>query len=298
MKGPNPIFVGAGCAIVTPFDNYGNINYKKLAELIDDQIANGTDAIISIGTTGEGSSLDIVEHVKGIEFTCKHVAGRVPVIAGTGSNDTAFAVKLSNEAEKVGADALLMVTPYYNKTSQRGLVRHYRYINDRVSKPIVLYNVPSRTGLDIKPETYAELAEFDRIVAVKEANGNIAAFAKSMHLCGDKLDFYSGNDDQITALCALGAKGVISVLSNVAPKVAHDIAMEAINGNVAESARLQIEYIDLINALFSDVNPIPVKEAMNIMGMEVGDPRMPLDVMTDAGHDALKEVLVRYGLVK
>ncbi len=298
MKGPNPIFEGAGVALVTPFDKYGNINYPKMAELIEDQIANGTDAIISIGTTGEGSALDIVEHVKGIEFTCKQVAGRVPVIAGTGSNDTAFAVKLSNEAEKAGADALLMVTPYYNKCSQKGLVRHYRYIHDRVSKPIVLYNVPSRTGVDIKPETYAELAEFPRIVAAKEANGNIAAFAKTMSLVGDKLDFYSGNDDQITALCALGAKGVISVLSNVAPKVAHDIAMKAVEGDVAGSAALQIEYIDLINALFSDVNPIPVKEAMNLMGMEVGDCRMPLDTMSDAGHAALKDVLVRYGLVK
>lgn len=298
MKGPKPIFEGAGVALVTPFDNYGNINYAKMAELIEEQIAAGTDAIISIGTTGEGSALDIVEHVKGIEFTCKQVAGRVPVIAGTGSNDTAFAVKLSNEAEKVGADALLMVTPYYNKTSQKGLIRHYRYIHDRVSKPIVLYNVPSRTGLDIKPETYAELAEYERIVAVKEANGNIAAFAKSMKLCGDKLDFYSGNDDQITALCALGAKGVISVLSNVAPKLAHDIAMEAVGGNVAESARLQIEYIDLINALFSDVNPIPVKEAMNLMGKEVGDCRMPLDVMSDEGREALRKILVKYDLIK
>lgn len=298
MKGPKPIFEGAGVALVTPFDNYGNINYPKMAELIEEQIAAGTDAIISIGTTGEGSALDIVEHVKGIEFTCKQVAGRVPVIAGTGSNDTAFAVKLSNEAEKVGADALLMVTPYYNKTSQRGLVRHYRYIHDRVSKPIILYNVPSRTGVDIKPETYAELAEMPRVVAAKEANGNIAAFAKTMNLCGDKLDFYSGNDDQITALCALGGKGVISVLSNVAPKVAHDIAMKAIEGDVAGSAKLQIEYIDLINALFSDVNPIPVKEAMNLMGKEVGDCRMPLDVMSDSGREALKQVLIRYGLVK
>ena len=298
MKGPNPIFEGAGVALVTPFDNYGNINYPKMAELIEEQIAAGTDAIISIGTTGEGSSLDIVEHVRGIEFTCKQVAGRVPVIAGTGSNDTAFAVKLSNEAEKVGADALLMVTPYYNKTSQAGLVRHYRYINDRVSKPIILYNVPSRTGLDIKPETYAELAEYERIVAVKEANGNIAAFAKSMQLCGDKLDFYSGNDDQITAFCALGAKGVISVLSNIAPKLTHDIAMKAIEGDVAGSAKLQIEYIDLINALFSDVNPIPVKEAMNIMGKEVGDPRMPLDVMSEAGHAKLEQVLRDFDLIK
>ena len=193
-----------------------------------------------------------------------------------------------------------MVTPYYNKTSQRGLVRHYRYIHDRVSKPIVLYNVPSRTGVDIKPETYARLADNPKIVgivAAKEANGNIAAFAKTMKLCGDKLDFYSGNDDQITALCALGGKGVISVLSNVAPKVAHDIAMEAINGNVAESARLQIEYIDLINALFSDVNPIPVKTALNMMGFEAGPLRLPLSDMSAEGAAALKQVLQNYHLI-
>lgn len=298
MKGSTPIFEGAGVALVTPFDHYGNINYPKMAELIEDQIANGTDAIISIGTTGEGSSLDIVEHVKGIEFTCQQVAGRVPVIAGTGSNDTSFAVKLSNEAEKAGADALLIVTPYYNKTSQTGLVRHYRYIHDRVSKPIILYNVPSRTGVNIKPETYAELAELPRVIAGKEANGDMAAFAKTMSLCGDKLDFYSGNDDQITAFCALGGKGVISVLSNVAPKVAHDIATLAIKGDVAASAKLQIEYIDLVNKLFMDVSPIPVKEAMNMMGWDVGDCRMPLDTMSEENKAILKDCLMKYGLVK
>ena len=298
MKGPKPIFEGAGVALVTPFDNYGNINYPKMAELIEEQIAAGTDAIISIGTTGEGSALDIVEHVKGIEFTCKQVAGRVPVIAGTGSNDTAFAVKLSNEAEKVGADALLMVTPYYNKTSQRGLVRHYRYIHDRVSKPIVLYNVPSRTGVDIKPETYAELAEMPRVVAAKEANGNIAAFAKTMKLCGDKLDFYSGNDDQITALCALGGKGVISVLSNVAPKETHDICEMFFKGDVEGSRNLQLKALPLIDALFSEVNPIPVKAALNLMGKEVGEPKLPLTVMEEAHQEVLRKELVNFGLLK
>ena len=292
-----PIFRGVATALVTPLTENG-VDYNQFGRLIDWQIDEGVNALVVCGTTGESSTLTDEEHREAIRFCVARTNGRIPVIAGTGSNDTAFAVKLSNEAEKVGADALLMVTPYYNKTSQRGLVRHYRYIHDRVSKPIVLYNVPSRTGVDIKPETYAELAEMPRVVAAKEANGNIAAFAKTMKLCGDKLDFYSGNADQITALCALGGKGVISVLSNVAPKVAHDIAMEAINGNVAESAKLQIEYIDLINALFSDVNPIPVKEAMNLMGKEVGDCRMPLDVMSDAGRESLKQVLIRYGLVQ
>lgn len=297
MKLEHPIFEGAGVAIVTPFDKYGNINYPKLAELIEYQIANGTDAIIICGTTGEGSALDIVEHVKAVEFTAKQVNHRVPVIAGTGSNDTAFAVKISNEAEKAGADALLSVTPYYNKTSQAGLVRHYRYIQDRVSHPIIVYNVPSRTGVNIQPETYAELAEMERINGVKEANGNIAALAKSMSLCGDKLDFYSGNDDQITAFIALGGKGVISVLSNVVPQVAHKIARSALDGDIKTSAKLQIEYMDLINKLFMDVNPIPVKEAMNIMGRDVGECRMPLAPLSEKDHKTMKETLKKYGLI-
>ncbi|MCQ2487439.1 MAG: 4-hydroxy-tetrahydrodipicolinate synthase [Clostridia bacterium] len=298
MKLEKPIFEGAAVAVVTPFDNYGNINYPKLAELIEFQIANKTDAIVICGTTGEGSALDIVEHVKAIEFAAKQVNKRVPVIAGTGSNDTAFAVKISNEAEKAGADALLMVTPYYNKSSQSGLVRHYRYINDRVSHPIILYNVPSRTGVNIQPETYAELAEFSRINAVKEASGDIAALAKTMALCGDKLDFYSGNDDQITAFMALGGKGVISVLSNVVPEVAHDIATLGLNGDFKASAELQIKYMDLINALFMDVNPIPVKEALNIMGYDVGECRMPLAPLSDADHAKMYSVLEKYGLIK
>jgi len=297
MKLDTPIFEGAAVAIVTPFDPYGNVNYPKYAELIEEQIAAGTDAIVAVGTTGEGAALDFVEHVHAVEFAVKQVAGRVPVIAGCGSNDTAFAVKISNACEHVGIDAILSVTPYYNKTSQAGLIRHYQYIADRVSHPIILYNVPSRTGVNIQPETYAELSKHKRICAVKEANGDIAALAKTISLCGDRLDFYSGNDDQITAFCALGGKGVISVLSNVCPNVAHDIARKAIDGDVKASADLQIQYMDLISALFMDVNPIPVKEAMNLMGKEVGDCRMPLAPLSDDNHAKLETILKNYELI-
>lgn len=292
-----PIFTGAAVAIVTPMDEYGNINYDKLGELIDRQLENNTDAIVICGTTGESAALDIVEHIQAVKFCVEHVNKRVPVIAGTGSNDTAFGVRISNEAEKVGADALLMVTPYYNKTSQAGLIRHYKYIADRVSTPIILYNVPSRTGVDIKPETYAELCQHERIVATKEANGNIAALAKTIRLCGDKLDIYSGNDDQITAFMSLGAKGVISVLSNICPNEAHEIAARALRGNFKGSAELQMKYLDLINKLFMDVNPIPVKEAMNIMGFECGECRMPLAPLSSADHEKMVETLKAYKLI-
>lgn len=292
-----PIFTGAGVAIVTPFDKYGNINYTKLQELIERQLAHKTDAIIICGTTGESAALDIVEHVQAIKFTAELVNKRVPVIAGTGSNDTAFGVRISNEAEKAGADALLMVTPYYNKTSQSGLIRHYNYIADRVSTPIILYNVPSRTGVNIQPETYAELCQHERIVATKEANGDIAALAKTIRLCGDKLDIYSGNDDQTTAFMALGAKGVISVLSNVVPEVAHNIAALCLEGDFKGSAALQTEYLDLINKLFMDVNPIPVKEAMNILGFECGECRMPLAPLTPADHQVMVDTLKQYNLL-
>ena len=297
MKLDKPIFTGAAVAIVTPFDQYGNINYPKLAELIEYQIAHSTDAIVICGTTGESAALDMVEHIKAMEFAIKQVDHRVPVIAGTGSNDTAVAVKLSNQAEAAGADALLVVTPYYNKTSQDGLVRHYKYIADRVSHPIIVYNVPSRTGVNIKPETFARLADIERIAAIKEASGNISDVAKIVRLCGDKLDIYSGNDDQITAIMSLGAKGVISVLSNVAPEGAHDIAQAALDGDFKKSAELQIHYLDLINKLFMDVNPIPVKEAMNIMGLEVGDCRMPLAPLSPADHEVMVQTLKDYNLI-
>lgn len=292
-----PIFTGAGVAIVTPFTKDNKINYDKLAELIEFQIANETDSIIICGTTGEGSTLDHEEHSEAIRFTVEVVNKRIPVIAGTGSNDTNYAVKLSNEAEKAGVDGLLSVTPYYNKTSQRGLIEHFNYIADRVSVPIILYNVPSRTGVDIKPETYFELSKHERIVGAKEANGDISSVAKTISLCGPDFAMYSGNDDQVTALMSLGGKGSISVLSNILPKVAHEIPAKFLAGDYEGSRKLQLDYLDLCNNLFIDVNPIPVKEAMNMMGMDVGDCRLPLYKMTDAAREALRACLAKHGLV-
>ena len=291
------VFTGAGVAIVTPFTEDNKVNYDKLAELLEFQIANKTDAIIICGTTGEGSTLDHEEHSDTIKFAVDVVNKRIPVIAGTGSNDTNYAVKLSNEAEKAGVDAILSVTPYYNKTSQRGLIQHYNFIADRVSVPIITYNVPSRTGVNIKPETYYELSHHKRIVGAKESNADISALAQTIALCGDDLAMYSGNDDQITAFMALGGKGVISVLSNILPEVSHNIASKYLEGDYAESRRLQLEYLDLCNDLFLDVNPIPVKEAMNMMGMKVGDCRLPLYKMTDAARETLRKTLARHGLV-
>lgn len=292
-----PIFTGAGVAIVTPFTADGAVNFKKLGELLEFQIKNGTDAIIICGTTGEGSTLSHEEHTEAIRYTVEVVNHRIPVIAGTGSNDTDYAVKLSNEAEKAGVDALLSVTPYYNKTSQRGLIAHYNFIADRVSAPIITYNVPSRTGVDIKPETYLELSKHEKIVGAKEANANISALARSIALCGEDFAFYSGNDDEVTAFMALGGKGVISVLSNILPSVAHNIAASFLNGNPDESRRLQLEYLDLCNDLFVDVNPIPVKEAMNMMGMDVGECRLPLYKLTDANRELLRKTLAGHGLI-
>ena len=291
------VFTGAGVAIVTPFTEDNKVNYDKLAELLEFQIANKTDAIIICGTTGEGSTLDHEEHSDTIKFAVDVVNKRIPVIAGTGSNDTNYAVKLSNEAEKAGVDAILSVTPYYNKTPQRGLIQHYNFIADRVSVPIITYNVPSRTGVNIKPETYYELSRHKRIVGAKESNADISALAQTIALCGDDLAMYSGNDDQITAFMALGGKGVISVLSNILPEVSHNIASKYLEGDYAESRRLQLEYLDLCNDLFLDVNPIPVKEAMNMMGMKVGDCRLPLYKMTDAARETLRKTLARHGLV-
>ncbi len=291
------LFTGSAIAIITPFDAENKINFKKLGEIIDYQIENGTDGIVICGTTGEGSTLDHEEHTEAIRYTVEHTAGRVPVIAGTGSNDTNYAVKLSNEAEKAGVDGLLMVTPYYNKTSQEGLIRHYSYIAERVSTPIILYNVPSRTGVNILPETYRELSKLDRIVATKEASGDISQIAATIALCGDDLTVYSGNDDQVTAIMSLGGKGVISVLSHVAPRVAHDMAASFLAGDPARSAKLQLEWFDLCKALFCDVNPIPVKEAMNLMGWDVGECRLPLTATTSAKRETLRKALANHGLV-
>ena len=293
----NTIFTGAGVAIVTPMNEDGSVNYEAYADLIDFQIENKTDAIITCGTTGESSTLSDEEHHEVIRFAIEQTAGRVPVIAGTGSNDTKYAIELSQAAGEMGADGLLLVTPYYNKTSQRGLVAHFGMIAESVKTPMILYSVQSRTGVNIAPETALELSKYDNIVAIKEASGNISQVAKIRALCGDNLDVYSGNDDQIVPLLSLGGKGVISVLSNVAPEVTHNICQLYFDGKVAESAALQLEYLDLCNDLFIDVNPIPVKEALNIMGMNAGPCRMPLYEMTDAAKDKLAATLARHGLL-
>ncbi len=293
-----PIFTGSGVAIVTPFTGDDlKINFSLFEEIIEYQIENGTDAIVVCGTTGEKSTLVYDEHVEALRIAVETVGKRIPVIAGTGSNDTKHAVMLSNDAERFGVDGLLMVTPYYNKTSQDGLVESYTYIEKRVSTPIILYNVPSRTGVNIKPETYLELSKLPLINGAKEASGDISALAQSMALCGDNLNFYSGNDDQITAFTALGAKGVISVLANVAPKLTHDIAQYGLDGDFKKSAELQLEYIDLCNALFCDVNPIPVKAAMCMMGVDVGRCRMPLSPLNEKNTQLLKSVLEKHNMI-
>jgi len=282
---------------VTPLTQDG-IDFAELARLIDFNIENGTDAIIITGTTGESATLSDEEHKEAIKFTVEQAKGRVPVIAGTGSNDTAYALQLSQYAEEVGADGLLLVTPYYNKCSQQGLIKHFYAIADKVNIPIVLYNVPSRTGVNIQPNTYAELAKHPRIVAVKEASGDLSAILKIRALCGDDLAVYSGNDDQIVPILSIGGKGVISVLSNIAPQVTHDICQLYFDGKVEESAKLQIEYLDLIEALFIEVNPIPVKTAVRLMGFAAGPLRMPLCDMEDAHLAVLKAAMQRHNLLK
>lgn len=290
------IFTGAGVAIITPMNADGSVNYAKYRELIEWQIENGTDAIITCGTTGESSTLNHEEHIAVMRAAVEQTAGRVPVISGTGSNDTAYCIELSNEAKALGADALLLVTPYYNKASQKGLKKHFTAIADAVDLPIILYNIPSRTGVEIKPATIAELAKHPRIVAVKEATGNISGVAQIAALCD--IDIYSGNDDQIVPLLSLGGKGVISVLSNILPRETHDICAKWFAGDVQGARQLQLHYLKLINALFSDVNPIPVKEAMNQMGMDAGPCRLPLCEMEDGAREKLSAVLREYGLVK
>lgn len=291
------VFTGSGVAIVTPFTPDGAVNYDALKSLIEFQIENSTDAIIICGTTGEASTLTDDEQVEVIKFTVDTVAGRIPVIAGAGSNDTKHGIALAKRCEQVGADALLMVTPYYNKTTQKGLVKYYTDIANAVSIPIIMYSVAGRTGLNIAPKTVAKLAEIDNIVAIKEANGNISQVAEIAALCGDKIDIYSGNDDQIVPLLSLGGKGVISVLANVAPKYTHDMVMNYINGNVAEATKMQLNAIDLINKLFIEVNPIPVKEALNFMGLNAGGYRAPLVEMEDENKKKLEESMKSFGLI-
>lgn len=294
----NTIFTGAGVAIVTPMNADGSINWDEFGRIIDFQIENSTDAIIVCGTTGESATMTDEEHIECIRYCVKKVNKRVPVIAGTGSNDTKYAVTLSVEAEKLGADALLVVTPYYNKTSQRGLITHFTAIADSVNIPIILYNVPSRTGVNISIDTYITLSKHKNIVATKEASGNLSAVAQIIAACGDNLDVYSGNDDQIVPIMALGGKGVISVLSNVLPNETHQIAKLCLENNVAEAAKLQIKYLELINNLFIDVNPIPVKEAMNLMGFSAGECRLPLIKMEQGKIDALAASMKKAGLIK
>ncbi len=291
------IFRGAGVALVTPMNNDGSVNYEELEKLIEFQISNGTDAIITCGTTGESATLSEEEHHEVINFTVKKVSGRIPVIAGTGSNCTETALKRSIEAENLGVDGLLIVTPYYNKTSQEGIIKHYTYIADRVHIPIILYNVPSRTGVNIKPETYLELSKHPNICAVKEANGDISSIAKTISLCGNNLDVYSGNDDQIVPILSLGGIGVISVFSNICPKECHTMIKEFFDGNTELSARMQIKYLDLMNAMFCDVNPIPIKEALNLKGYKCGPCRLPLCKLNEKNYKHLVDVLEKYSII-
>lgn len=292
------IFTGAGIAILTPMHADGSINWEEFGRLIDWQIENFTDAIIVCGTTGESSTMSDEEHLNAIRFAVERAAGRVPVVAGAGSNDTAYAVNLAKESKEAGVDGILVVTPYYNKTSQRGLIAHYNTIADATDLPMILYHIPGRTGVTIAPQTFKELSRHPNIVAVKEASGNISKIAETKYLCGDDLDLYSGNDDQIVPILSLGGIGVISVLSHVAPKATHDICQLYFDGKVKESARLQLEYMDLIHALFIDVNPIPVKDAMNQMGFAAGPCRMPLYPMSDGDRAVLTAALKNHGLLK
>ncbi len=292
------VFTGAAVAIITPFDENNKVDFETFGQIIEDQIAGSTDAIVVCGTTGESAAMPDEEHLSVIEYCVKKVNGRVPVIAGTGTNDTQHCINLSKGAEALGADALLLVTPYYNKTTQRGLIAHYTMVANSVNIPIILYNVPSRTGLNIAPETLKELSKVENIVAVKEASGNISQVAKIAQLCGDDMTIYSGNDDQIVPLLSLGGKGVISVLSNVAPKQTHDMVASFLKGDVKKACALQLEAIELVDALFVEVNPIPVKAAMNMLGYRAGSLRMPLCEISDANREILRKALVNYGLLK
>ena len=292
------IFKGAGVAIVTPMKENLEVNYDKLDEMLEEQIAGGTDAIIICGTTGESATMTEEEHAATTRFAIERVNHRIPVIAGTGSNCTRTAIQLSKEAQEDGADGLLLVTPYYNKATQNGLIAHYTAICNEVNIPAILYNVPSRTGCGLQPQTVATLVkDVENIVGIKEASGNISTVAQIMHLCDGNVDLYSGNDDQVVPLLALGGIGVISVLSNVAPKQTHDMCAEFFKGNIEASRRIQLKAIPLIEALFSEVNPIPVKAALNLMGKNVGEPRLPLTVMEPQHQEVLKKAMQDFGIL-
>lgn len=292
------VFTGAGVAIITPMKANGEVNYDKLGEFLDYQINNSTDAIIICGTTGEASTLTHEEHVETIRFAADYVKKRVPVIAGTGSNCTETAVWLSQEAQKAGVDGCLVVTPYYNKATQNGLIAHYTAICNEVNIPAILYNVPSRTGCGLQPQTVATLVkDVENIVGIKEASGNISTVAQIMHLCDGNVDLYSGNDDQVVPLLALGGIGVISVLSNVAPAYVHDMCYKFFSGDIAGSRKMQLDALPLVDALFCEVNPIPVKAALNMMGKEVGTLRAPLTEMEDAHKKVLKKAMMDLGIL-
>lgn len=293
----NSIFKGAGVALITPMNDDYSVNYKKLRELVNWQIENKTDAIIACGTTGESATLDENEHNEVIKQVVEEAKGRIPVIAGTGSNNTKHAIKLSKEAENLKADGVLVVSPYYNKSSQEGLVKHYTAIADSVNIPVIIYDVPSRTGCRIEIETFKKLSEHKNIVAVKAACGNISNIAKIAASCKENLAIFSGNDDQITPIMSIGGIGVISVLSNILPKETHEICSLFLEGETKKSAKLQLELLDLINALFIDVNPIPIKEAMNLMGFSVGNCRLPLCNLDKNKLEILKQILEKHNLI-
>ena len=292
------IFTGAGVAIITPFNEDGSVNYEEFGRIIDDQINGGSDAIIVCGTTGESSTMDHDEHIEVIKYCVEKVAGRVPVIAGSGSNCTREAINISKRAEEVGANGLLCVTPYYNKCTQEGLYQYYKAISDAVNSPIIMYNIPGRTGTTIQPETAVRIAkEVKNVVAIKEASGNISAVAKLAALADGCIDIYSGNDDQVLPILSLGGKGVISVWSHVAPKKVHDMVYAYLNGDTATATKLQLEAIDVIGALFCEVNPIPVKAAMNMLGYKAGPVRAPLTELSDAHKELLEKALKDYGVL-
>lgn len=291
------IFEGAGVALITPMNEDGSVNYIKLEEILEEQIAGGTDCIIACGTTGEASTLTVEEHLDVIKRTIEIVNKRIPVIAGTGSNSTETAVEFSKEAQEYGADGVLVVSPYYNKATQKGLIQHFSAIANAIDIPVVLYNIPGRTGVNIEPETIAYLVNnVPNIVGVKEASGNFSNAIKTLRLCPE-IDMYSGNDDQVVPLMSIGAKGVISVLSNVAPRQTHDMCQAALDGDFVKARKLQIEALDVVDNLFTEVNPIPVKAAMNLQGKNVGPLRLPLTQMEKAHEDALAKAMKEYGIL-
>lgn len=290
------VFEGCGTAIATPFTENG-VNFEEFGRLIEDQIKNEIDAIIVCGTTGEAATMSLEERKETIKYAINKINKRTKVVVGTGSNNTSAAIEMSKFAEEAGADAALVVTPYYNKTTQKGLVAHYTAIANSVSLPIIMYSVPSRTGVNIAPETCLELSKIENIVAIKEASGNLSQIAKIASLCKDELTIYSGNDDQILPVLSLGGKGVISVLSNVMPKYTHDMVIKYLNGNIQEATKMQLDVIDLIDMLFIEVNPIPVKYALNLMGYNFGIPRLPLIELSENNKSKMQEVMKKHNLV-